>query len=198
MDNSNETEFQEIYASFQPKILRFMARMVAEDEAEDLTQEVFAKISRALNTFRGESSLSTWVYRIATNTALDRLRSPSYQRVQIALSHQGSDCEPELDDRNTWTGEKTPLLEHQIFRKEMNECICSFIDKLPESYRTVLILSEFDGIRNAEIAAILGISLDTVKIRLHRAREKLREEFTAKCDSYWVKDNEFLPELKLA
>jgi RNA polymerase sigma-70 factor (ECF subfamily) len=80
----------------------------------------------------------------------------------------------------------------------MNECICSFIDELPESYRTVLILSEFEGIRNAEIAAITGISSDTVKIRLHRAREKLRQEFTAKCDLFWVEDNEFLPELKLA
>jgi RNA polymerase sigma-70 factor (ECF subfamily) len=194
---ASETEFQKIYAAFQPKILRYMTRMVAEGEAEDLTQEVFAKISRAMITFKGEASLSTWVYRIATNTALDRLRSPSFQQVQIALGQQGSDCEPEIDDRNVWTGEKTPLLEHQIYRKEMTECICNFIEKLPEAYRTVLILSEFEGLRNAEISEIMGITLDTVKIRLHRSREKLKEEFIAKCDLYWVEDNEFLPELRL-
>jgi len=194
---AKEKDFQEIYASFQPKILRYMARMVAEDEAEDLTQEVFAKISHNLKTFRGEASLSTWVYRIATNTALDRLRSPSFQRVQVALSEQSSDCEPEIEDRNTATGEKTPLLEHQVFRKEMNECICNFIERLPESYRTVLILSEFEGLKNSEISEILDVSLDTVKIRLHRAREKLKAELIAKCDSYWLEDNEFLPELRL-
>lgn len=153
---------------------------------------------QSLKTFRGEASLSTWIYRIATNTALDRLRSLSFQRIiQDPTNQQGSDYEPEIVDRNVWTGEKTPPVEHQIFRKEMNACICSFIEKLPEGYRTVLILSEFEGLRNTEISEIMCISLDTVKIRLHRAREKLKEEFIAKCGSYWVEDNEFLPELRL-
>jgi RNA polymerase sigma-70 factor (ECF subfamily) len=195
--NASETEFQEIYSAFQPKILRYMARMVAEDEAEDLTQEVFAKISRTLNTFRGEASLSTWIYRIATNTALDRLRSMSFQRVHVDLNQQSSVCEAGIDDRNVWTGEKTPLPERQIFRKEMNECICNYVEKLPEGHRTVLILSEFEGLKNKEISEILGITLDSVKIRLHRAREQLKEEFIANCDPYWVEDNEFLPELKI-
>ena len=174
-----------------------MARTVSDDESEDLTQEVFAKISRALNTFRAEASLSTWVYRIATNTALDRLRGPSFQRAQITLDLHRPDPETEIEDRNMSTGEKTPLLEHQIFRKEINECICSFIERLPESYRTVLILSEFEELKNTEISEILGISLHTVKIRLHRAREKLKEKFLTKCDSYWVENNEFLPDLSL-
>jgi len=195
--NTSKSEFNEIYDAFQPKILHYMARMVGEDEAEDLTQEVFTKISRTLNTFRGEASLSTWIYRIATNTALDRLRSPSFQRVQVSLDQQSSDREPEIEDRSMPMGERIPLLEHQIFRKEMNECICNFIGKLPEDYRTVLLLSEFEGLRNTEISEILGVSLDTVKIRLHRAREKLREEFMANCDPYWAEDNEFLPELRL-
>ncbi len=195
--NTSKLEFNEIYDAFQPKILRYMARMAGEDEAEDLTQEVFVKISCALNKFRGESSLSTWIYRIATNTALDRLRSPSFQRVHITPNQQSSNFEPEIDGRMMRTVERTPLPEHQIFRKEMNECICRFIEGLPENYRTVLILSEFEGLRNLEISEILGVSLDTVKIRLHRAREKLKAEFIAKCDTYWVEDNEFLPTLRL-
>ena len=191
-------EFQEIYAAFYPRILRYMTRMVGDNEAEDLTQDVFVKISRTLISFRGEASLSTWIYRIATNTALDRLRSPSFQQIiQDFTNQQGSGCEPEIGDRNVWTGEKTPPVEHQIFRKEMNECVRGFIKKLPEDYRIVLILDQFEGFRNAEIAEILGVTLDTVKIRLHRAREKLREELRKNCDSYWVKDNEFVPELGL-
>jgi len=82
--NACKIEFQEIYADFQPKILRYMARMIGEGEAEDITQEVFIKLSHTLKTFRGESSLSTWIYRIATNTALDRLRSPTAETCSAA------------------------------------------------------------------------------------------------------------------
>jgi RNA polymerase sigma-70 factor (ECF subfamily) len=195
--NVSETEFQELYAAFQPKILRYLTRMVGENEAEDLTQEVFIKLGSALETFRGEASLSTWIYRIATNTALDRLRSPSFQRATLhSLDQQSPTCEPEIDDKNVWTGEKTPPVEHQIFRKEMNDCIQGFIEKLSEDYRIVLILNEFEGLRNREIAEILGISLAAVKIRLHRARQRLKNELMENCDSYWVENNEFLPELK--
>ena len=194
---ASETDFQEIYATFQPKILRYIARMVGENEAEDLTQEVFIKIGSALGTFRGEASLSTWIYRIATNTALDKLRNSSFQRTTSnSPEQQSSSHEPEIVDKNVWTGEKTPLVEHQIFRKEMNDCIQGFIENLPEDYRTVLILNEFEGLKNKEIAEILEISLAAVKIRLHRARERLKNELRENCDSYWVENNEFLPELK--
>ena len=73
MDHS--LEFPQIYTAYWPKIARYLARLVGEDEAEDLTQEVFIKVSQALPGFRGESSVSTWLYRIATNAAYDRLRS---------------------------------------------------------------------------------------------------------------------------
>jgi RNA polymerase sigma-70 factor (ECF subfamily) len=101
-----------------------------------------------------------------------------------------------MEDRYASTGEKTPLVEPQIFRKEMSECVQGFIQKLPENYRVVLVLSEFEGLKDSEIAETLGISPGAVKIRLHRAKERLKEEILARCDSYWVEENEFLPELK--
>jgi RNA polymerase sigma-70 factor (ECF subfamily) len=70
-------EFQKIYDTYQPKILRYLTRMVGESDAEDLTQDVFVKVNKALGDFRGESKVSTWLYRIATNVAMDRMRSPS-------------------------------------------------------------------------------------------------------------------------
>jgi RNA polymerase sigma-70 factor (ECF subfamily) len=190
----NELEFDKIYAAFQPKILHYLTSLAGEPEAEDLTQETFVKVSRALGDFRGESKLSTWMYRIATNTALDKLRSPSFRQAE-PLGLIKIDETP-IDDRNAWTGEKTPLVEQQVYRKEMNECIQGYIGKLSESYRTVLVLSEMEGLSNNEIAEILGASLDTVKIRLHRARTKLRQELETHCDPYWVEGNEFLPDLK--
>jgi RNA polymerase sigma-70 factor (ECF subfamily) len=189
----NDLEFPKIYETFQPKMLRYLTRLVGEAEAEELAQEVLLKVSDALPDFRGEARLSTWIYRIATNAALDRLRSPSYKRVIRC----GSASEAvELEDRNAVTGEKIPLIEPQIFRKEMNECIQGFIQKLPEKYRVVLVLSEFERLKDGEIAETLGISLNTAKIRMHRAREKLKEALSTKCEAYWVEENEFLPELK--
>jgi RNA polymerase sigma-70 factor, ECF subfamily len=88
-------------------------------------------------------------------------------------------------------------VEHQVFRKEITGCIQGFINCLPEDYRTVLLLSEFEGFKDNEIAGILGPPSSTVKIRLHHARERLKQKLEQNCDSYWIEDNEFVPELKL-
>lgn len=168
--DKHEPDFQEIYDTFQPRLLRYMMHLVGESEAEDLTQEILVKVNRALPDFRGDSSLSTWIYRIATHTAIDRLRSRS------AL---------------------TLTSEDQLVRKQMNECIWGFIQALPEHYRTVFILSEVEELSNPAIAEILGITLNTVKIRLHRARTKLKTALLTHCESYWVEGNVFVPVLRL-
>lgn len=186
-------DFQQIHDEFHPKILRYMARLVGEADAEDLTQEVFVKVNRGLEEFRGESQLSTWIYRIATNTAIDRLRSGTDNPMAVV---ELSDDLTETEDKEMWTGEKALSVEQQLVRQQMNECIRNFIHRLPDDYRTVLILSELEGIKNQEIADILGISLETVKIRLHRARAKLRHELEAHCEAYWVEENEFVPNLQ--
>ncbi len=101
-----------------------------------------------------------------------------------------------MDDRVPWTGEKIPLVEGQVFRKEMHDCIQDYINSLPETYRTVIVLSELEGFSNHEIAEILGVPLSTVKIRLHRARERLKKALEANCGPEWVEGNEYVPELK--
>ncbi|MCQ3928916.1 MAG: RNA polymerase subunit sigma-24 [Chloroflexi bacterium] len=186
-------DFQQIYDEFHPKILRYMTRLAGEVEAEDLTQEVFVKVNRGLEEFRGESQLSTWIYRIATNTAIDRLRSRTDNPIALV---ELSDDLTESEDQEMWTGEKALSVEQQLVRQQMNDCIRNLIHQLPEDYQTVLILSELEGIKNQAIADILGISLETVKIRLHRARAKLRHELEAHCEAYWVEENEFVPDLK--
>lgn len=196
----NELEFQEIHDTFRPKIHRYLTRLVGEHEAEDLTQEVFVKVSQALKTFRGESQLSTWIYRIATNAALDRLRSPSFrQMVQKRLANDSiALAEIEPSDKDVWTGEETPSLETSLIRKEMNECIRNFIENLPTDYRTVVVLNELQELTNNEIAEILGLSLDVVKIRLHRARARLRKELETHCSFYRDERNELACDLNSA
>jgi RNA polymerase sigma-70 factor (ECF subfamily) len=169
-------EFQAVHDGFRSRVLRYLVRLVGEDEAEDLTQSVMLKISEGLPHFRGESKLSTWIYRVATNAAIDRLRCKP-------ISSQGL-TELEADETDVPPDAQVPSVEKTAIREEMNACIRDFIERLPHNYKTVMVLSEVEGFKNDEIAAILELSLDTVKIRLHRAREKLRKELEAGCNFY--------------
>jgi RNA polymerase sigma-70 factor (ECF subfamily) len=195
-----DLDFTKFYDNFQAKIRRYLTRMVGEDEAEELTQEVFLKASQGLKDFRGASSLSTWIYRIATNTAIDRLRRPSGKKpADLSLSDASiSETIKPVDENHTGLLAKVPLTDQQVIRKEMNDCIKSYIEGLPEPYRTVLVLADLEGFKNREVADILQVSLPTVKIRLHRARGKLREELTSHCTLYRDERNELACDLKHA
>ena len=190
-------EFQDVYTAFNGKVRRYMAHLVGDAESEDLTHEVFIKVSKALEDFRGDSQLSTWIYRIATNTALDRLRSPNFKR-SVEERHLIGEDELAIEDKNVWTGRKLPLPDQQLIRKEMNECIRSFIDSLPADYRTVVVLSELEEFKNLEIAEVLNISIDAVKIRLSRARTKLKEVLNCHCSFYRDNRNILLCDLKMS
>ncbi|HEU4949998.1 MAG TPA: sigma-70 family RNA polymerase sigma factor [Candidatus Deferrimicrobiaceae bacterium] len=175
--------FQEIYERFQPGILRFLSRLVGEEEAEDVAQEVFLRVDRGLEGFRGESSIGTWIYRIARNAALDRLRSrPAW--LESARQLQTHDSGEDPEDVISQIPDEGASLERYLIGKEMSECIRGRVDTLPESYRRVLVLSELVGMTNAEIASALGVSEGAVKIRLHRARALLREDLGTHCTLY--------------
>ncbi len=175
-----ERDFERIYEEFQPRIRAYLARLVGRDEAEDLTQTVFLKVSQALKDFRGESKLLTWVYRIATNLAADRLRSSSFRQVVQQKPTDVSHTREEAD-AVSWSNEGTPPADQLLVRQEMNQCIRNTLEELPENYRDVIALSEIERLKNAEIAETLGVGIDTVKIRLHRARGKLRRALEARC-----------------
>jgi len=181
-----EIDFNEIYKEFYPKILRYLSRLTGQHEAEDITQEVFAKVSRGLKSFKGESKLATWLYRIATNTAIDRMRSVSFQRLP---DHSSLENGMGIEDRNVWSDHTKTSNDQTLIRKEMSACVREFIDRLPSDYKTVIILSELEGFKNREIAEVLQVSLDTVKIRLHRARAKLKKELDDGCVFYHSEEN---------
>jgi RNA polymerase sigma-70 factor (ECF subfamily) len=195
-ERNAESGFQEIYEIFHPRIHRYLSRLVGEYEAEDLTQEVFIKISRGLSEFRGESQLSTWIYRIAFNAAMDRMRSPSFyrKRQDNSLNSFIDGKAIEIEDKNTWTGKKILSVEEQIIRDEMVDCYLGFVDKLPPIYKSVFVLKELKGRTNRDIAEILGITVETVKIRLHRARSLLREELQSGCSTYYNEHNDLMCE----
>ncbi|UFS70620.1 sigma-70 family RNA polymerase sigma factor [Geomonas sp. RF6] len=165
-------DYDALYKEFQPRIHRYLCHLCGEADAPDLTQAVFLKASQALANFRGECSIATWIYRIATNTAHDHARSGSgaVREEEVEL-----DAIPDAE---------TPGAEKEYVRREMNACIRGVVDGLPEQYRNVLVMSDFEELSNLQIADILQISLDTVKIRLHRGRKKLKEALECQCTMY--------------
>ena len=178
MLNTDELEFQRVYDTYQPRILRYLIRLIGAEEAEDLTQEVFVKVNQNLKTFRGNSQLSTWLYRIATNAAIDQMRSAAYRQG----AHTGSlDELPETLDREVWLDEEASSIEHILLQKERYNCYARFVKDLPANYRLIVMLSEMEEMTCNEIADILGLSQDVVKIRLHRGRTRLLKELKDHC-----------------
>ena len=192
----NKYEFQRVYDQFYRKIVHFLINFTGKNDAEDLAQEVFIKVNNSLSTFKEESTISTWLYRIAANTAVDRARNQSFKNI-IPMNLEEFFID-DIDCADAWIRDKAPSLEAEIVKKEMNACIRGFIDKLPEDYKAVFILSEFEGVKNQEIAAKLGVSLDTVKIRMHRARIKLKKELRKNCNLYRNDENELACDSKTA
>jgi RNA polymerase sigma-70 factor (ECF subfamily) len=174
---TNSREFEQIYSDYQPKVHRYLTRLVGAKEAEDLTQEVFLKVSKALSGFRNDAQLSTWIYKIATNTAIDRIRMVSFKQT----NHNQLNEDFEEIVKSVPGGQ---LVDQQVVRNEMNECINAYIETLPEKYRTILILSEIEGLKNQEIAEITDLNIGIVKIRLHRAKEKIKQILLEKCNFY--------------
>ena len=184
--SGSSLDFPAIYAEYYPKVTRYLRRLVGDGDAEDVAQEAFVKISRSLDGFRGESQLSTWIYRIATNAAMDHLRRPSTRqsaRYEYDAEEDGGPGDDPIVDG-------APLHDTLLIRKDMNECIRGLVDGLPDKYRTVLVLSDLEGFTNGEIGDVLGLSLDTVKIRLHRARLQLKKAMEQACILYRDARNE--------
>lgn len=162
-------DFEQIYREFYPLIHRYLIRVIGQKEAEDLAQEVFIKAGQSLDTFRNEAQVSTWLYRIATNAAIDRMRQPTYHR------------ESGLESTETELVGDKQALENDALRRATNDCIRGVIDGLPENYRVPVILSELQGLSNQQIVDVLGLSLEVVKVRLHRGKARLKQELQTYC-----------------
>lgn len=144
-----------------------------EDQARDVVQDAFLQAFRAIDGFRAEARLSTWLHRITVTTALMKLRTRRRRREDSIedmlpnFTEDGHWAEPRRD----W--DEAP--EDALGRRQTRELVRRCIDRLPESYRTVLILRDIDDVDTREAAEALGISETAVKVRLHRARQALRE-----------------------
>ncbi len=168
----NTGQFEEIYESCKKRIYNYFYRMTGDrEEAKDLTQEVFLKVYKGLDTFHGRSDIVTWIYKIAINTYKNFLRNKKKQYESFGDNYEE---EIAIVDKDI-----LPLKHAEV--KELEGCMQKFLNDLPDTYRMPLILYELQGLRIKDIAAIMNLSERNVKIRLIRARKKLREILCTQC-----------------
>jgi RNA polymerase sigma-70 factor, ECF subfamily len=194
--NRSADPFRTLYDANHRRVRRLVARMAGPQEAEDLTQAVFAKAAIALPGFRGDAQASTWLYRIAVNVTSDWLRSRPAHEAQVtvhlpdALRDENNGPVAQLD--------RPTSPEQELIRKEMRDCIRGVIGQLSEDHRDVLMLAELGGLSGDELAETLGIAAGNAKVRLHRARAALKKALEGRCDFYHDDNNALACEPKPA
>ena len=160
-------------------IYRYILGIVHDPaEAEDLTQETLLRAYDKLTTLDDPARLVPWLYRVATNVTYDRFRQASYRHRPQQILEDAGEPGPGAAEVAIEPG---PRLDKVMEQREMSACVQDYIAALPESYRAVILLHDVQGLSNPEIAAMLDLSLATVKIRLHRARKKLRAALGEGC-----------------
>jgi RNA polymerase sigma-70 factor (ECF subfamily) len=165
---------ERVFRDYAPRVYHLARRMLGNDaDAQDVTQDVLMQVVRKLDTFRGDSAFPTWLHRVTVNAALSNRRKRAQRE-----DHQHSDpLESFLGDGHhahpiqPWSVQP----EKAVLDRETQDLIEKAIARLPQIYRDVYVLSDVEGLSNAEIGEMLGLSLAAVKSRLHRGRLLMRD-----------------------
>jgi len=171
LQNGHEDAFRHLMRHYGDRVHNTVLGMIQDrEEAGDITQEVFIEVFRSVSAFRGESRLSTWVYRIAIRKSLDHIKSKKRKKrfgMMIRLGF-GQDDAHEVSDFH----HPGIALEN----KESAALLFKAIDGLPENQRTAIVLAKIEGLKQDEVAGIMKLSVGAVESLLSRAKQKLKEE----------------------
>lgn len=171
--------FHELIETMKDRVYNLTMRLIRNaDDAEEVVQEAFMTIYDKIGTFQGRSKLSTWIYAIAYNAALNRIK----KNKNLSVTFEDENA---LNFEQSWTRNKNVVFnigsDDPVLQKEMQEKLEEAIESLPEGYREIFILKEIENMSVKDVAEIFGINPGAVKTRLHRARLFLR----AKLSDYW-------------
>lgn len=160
----DQSAFGALMERYEKQVYHQALRLLSNPEdAADVTQEVFFKVWRALPSFQGDSSFSTWLYRLTDNAAIDLIRKEKKRRGDLSLNDEEYQWDSLLADPNS-----TP--EREVEQRELHRAIAAGLANLSEDHRRVLVLREVNGLSYEQIGEILGLSAGTVKSRIARAR----------------------------
>jgi RNA polymerase sigma-70 factor (ECF subfamily) len=171
----DEAAFNQLVRLYQAAVFRQLLRVLGDAaEAEDLAQEVFVTIFKAIDTFRGDSRLSTWIHRIAQNHARNRLK---YHGRHKRRGETPLEDTTEETTAAPHTGYRIPRPDHQMEAERAEINIRLAIDQLDQEQRTLIVLRDLENLSYEDIQKRTGLPSGTLKSRLHRARLALHEHF---------------------
>ena len=163
--------FTALAAELSPVLLNYLRRYVGNPSvAEDLLQETLIRMDKGLSGFEQRSSHKTWAFAIASRVAIDYFRKPESSLDIVDVD--------EADD----VSDGTPEAGECLIMAEMSSCVRQVIDSLPADYRTALVLHDLEGMSAEQVGSICDCSVATSKIRIHRARARLKQKLEHKCD----------------
>lgn len=169
-------ECWDIYDQHYARVRKFILTLVKDEwVADDLIQETFLKIQNNLKNLKDPSKLASWIFRIAYNLCQDHFRRSKRTHKEESIDQEG------MEDFKEALFQKGPDIQKELEQRQMGECVQNQINLLPESLHTVLILFDIMDLSHQEIADILGITVKNVKVRLHRARKKLKDILEEAC-----------------
>lgn len=175
IQQGDDAAFDRLIELCSPRVYNLAFRLVGHaDDAQDLTQEAFIRVYHALPRFKGEAAFSTWLYRIVVNVCQDELKRRHRRPLNLSDLEGEDDNGPSFAETAT-TGETA---EDAVLQQERRRAIHRAIGLVPEQFRMVLILYDLQGFSYQEIADILSMNVGTVKSRLNRARNLLREQLS--------------------
>jgi RNA polymerase sigma-70 factor, ECF subfamily len=173
----DERSFELLLQRYRTPLVNFLYRMVrAREEAEDLAQEVFLRVYRARQDYVPSAKFTTWLFRIATNLALNSVRDNRHQRMEISLDAPVTVDAEDGDEKTMDVAEKHPNIEQYMVEEARKKMIRHAIDKLPEKQRAAVLLHKYQELDYGDIAKILECSESALKSLLFRAYETLRVE----------------------
>jgi len=171
----------ELAERFGPRIFQLALRqMKNREDAEEVTQDVLMKVYRKIGAFRGDSALSSWIYRITFNTAMSKLRTAKLARVaQQREPYRNRDDENEQKRAIREPADWSSMPDEELLRAQLRRAVVAAIQELPEIYRVPVVLRDIEGLSTEEASTRLHVKDQTLKSRLHRGRLMLRERLQA-------------------
>jgi RNA polymerase sigma-70 factor (ECF subfamily) len=181
LQNRDERAFLELVQLYQGRVYKLVFRMLGRrDEAEDMAQEVFVQVFKAVSTFRGDSRLSTWVYRIAVNLCKNRIKYLARRKSEAEEEYRAGDGKAELALSSSATSADVARPDHMVEGYQLERIVERAIAEMDPDFREILVLRDVEELSYEELSEITGLPDGTVKSRLHRARATLKAAVEAK------------------
>lgn len=176
----DESAFDQIVELYADKLYNYIVRMLGNSQdAEDVLQEVFLRAYQGLPQFDGRASLSTWLFRIATNLCIDHYRKQERRVKTVSIYRERADDSEDENEEWEFPDMQTPDPMQAVLDKELQEVVERAVQELSPKLKTILLMYDVEGLSYEEIAQALRIPMGTVKSRLHLARTEIQKKVSA-------------------